>query len=104
MSQYQIGTANVLQGNTTVTGNGTQWLTDNNIQVGNIFLVNGSVTVYFISNIVDNETIWLTAPYGGIDGTALAYGITRDFTPEGIPLMNPKDLGSVAIYNQAKRF
>ncbi len=104
MSQYKVGTASVVQGSTSVVGVGTQWLLDDNVKSGNLFMINGDPVLYFISLVGDNEQLWLTAPYGGTDKTEVPYGITRDFTPQGIPLMNPQDLGSVAIYNQAMLF
>ena len=59
MSQYKVGTASVVQGSTSVVGVGTQWLLDDNVKSGNLFMINGDPVLYFISLVGDNEQLWL---------------------------------------------
>lgn len=105
--QYRVGTVNVTAGSATVTGVGTQWL--NQIQPGHIFvrarMISGQrvddVVYYTVASVASNTSLTLTAPYQGPSGTGQPYGITRELTPAGKPLLAPQSIGSVAVFNGA---
>jgi hypothetical protein len=98
MSQYRTGTVSVTNGSAVVTGVGTSWLAE--IDPGDLFIRPGDNLVYFVSSVASDVSLSLTAPYGGVTGSGLSYVLHRDFTPDGIPLMQDGDLETVAIYNR----
>ena len=107
MPQYTTGLVNVTNGSATVTGVGTSWLSE--ITPGNVFVratmvgsnrVDDSV-YYTVASVASDTSLTLTAPYGGATGEDQPYGITRELTPAGLPLLAPRSIGSVPIFNGA---
>lgn len=100
MSQYKEGTASVTNASATVAGTGTLWLTNTNVQAGQLFTVDGSGIPYFVASVVSDTELTLTAPYGGSTASGVSYVIHRDFTASGYPLLNVGDREVVTIYNR----
>ena len=100
MSQYQQGTVSVTNGSNVVTGSGTAWQTAGIIS-SNIFTKSEDNVAYSIASVDSDTQITLTANYGGSTSSASNYGITIDFTPNGLPLLSSGDLNTDAIYNEA---
>lgn len=97
MSQYRTGTASVTNGSATVTGAGTAWLA--NIAAGNYFFVPGDVVAYEVASVDSDTEITLTAPYGGVTASGVAYVLHVDFHPNGSPKLDKNDVDSWAILN-----
>ena len=102
MSQYKDGTISITNGGTTVTGINTLFLTS--VGVGNVLRVNdGSEPVdYEVAVVTDNLTLQIPVPYAGPTVVSVPYTISRDFTTNhALPLVNPNDLQTAAIQNEA---
>lgn len=78
MSQYKIGTVNVINGSPIITGFTTEWLA--NVQVGNLFKIKGENVIYIIASVDTDTQLTLSANYVGSDVDGLNYQIVRDFT------------------------
>lgn len=100
MSQYKTGTVSVTSGSSVVTGSGTAWQTAG-IDSSNIFTKEGDNVAYTIASVDSDTQITLTANYSGSTSSGSAYGVTIDFTPNGLPLLSSGDLNTDAIYNEA---
>ena len=101
--QYKTGTVNLTNGSATVSGVGTAWL--NQVEAGDVFIHRrddgtDDLVSYTIANVSSNSQLQLSAPYQGSSGTGQAYGITRDFTEGGKPLLAPQSIGSVPVFNR----
>ena len=79
MSQYKAYTVNVTNGSITVTGDLTAFLT--NVSPGDSFLVAGELVTYAVAAVVSDTQLTLASPYQGDTASAVAYRISRDFTP-----------------------
>jgi len=100
MSQYITGTVDVTNGDATVVGTGTLFLTE--VAVGDIFVRDGDVAFYMVSSVTTDLALELTGAYGGVTGLAVNYSISRDFTvPDNIPFMNQKDIHTAQIFTRA---
>jgi len=103
MSQYRIGTCTFTNGSATVTGQGTSWL--GNVSAGNWIVRQGFGTTtyeaYQVASVASNTSLTLTAPYGGTTAAAVAYVITVDMLPNGIPELSNGDLETATIQNKA---
>lgn len=100
MSQYNVGTVTVANGDATVTNTGASlWLTE--VQAGDLFTIISSGVNYEVGSVTSNTILELSANYAGTGGT-FAYVITRDFTPlNNIPLINKGDIETATIYKRA---
>jgi hypothetical protein len=99
-AQYTDGTVTFTQGSATVTGDGTQWQAVG-ISVGDVFVLQGGVNLYRVGNVVSNTELTLSAPFGEPSAAGASYGITRDFTPAGNPLMGPGTVGAAPTFNES---
>lgn len=98
--QYAVGTVNVTNGSPNVVGVGTVWLA--NAAPGDLFTIRKTGVVYEIGSVSTDTGLVLTAPFGGVNGTALEYTISRSFTPIWkIPFPEPRDIEVVAIIKRA---
>ena len=95
MSQYRIGTITVSNGSATVTGVGTLWLA--NININDWFIVNS--VVYVVGGISSDTSLTLTAPYGGFSMSGGFYAAHRDFSAQGVPIMQEGDVETAAVFN-----
>ncbi len=98
--QYKIGTVSVTNGSNVVTGTGTAWQASG-IDSSNIFTKEGDNVAYSIASVDSDTQLTLTANYGGSNSSGSNYGITIDFTTNGLPLLSSGDLNTDAIYNEA---
>lgn len=91
--QYLTGTINLTNGSNVVTGVGTTWITDSDpVEAGDELSVIGS-GVFFQIQTVDSDTqLHLTANYMGVTATLLTYLITRDWTPNNLPVLQRGDV------------
>ncbi len=64
---YNTGTVTVTNGNTVVTGAGTDW-DDSGMKAGMFFMVAGDTRYYEIASITNNLTLVLTEVYAGTTG------------------------------------
>lgn len=100
MSQYAIGTVSVSNGGTFVDGHGTAWLA--NVQAGDLLTIRGTGVAYEVAGVGANNSLTLTAPYGGATGAFVDYVISRSFTPTfRIPFPEIRDLEAVTILKRA---
>jgi hypothetical protein len=81
MSQYITGSVDVTNASNVVSGNGTLWNTNNAVQAGDVFMVDGVYTDYEIASVDSDTQITLTANWAGSTLTYQSYQITRNFTP-----------------------
>lgn len=95
MAQIRTGTADVFNGDTTVTASaGNDWSA---VTVNSLFSVpsgDGSSVYYTIASVTapgasvsGKWELELTAPYAGDDAAEVAYVIHKDFTALGIPIL-----------------
>lgn len=102
MAQYQVGSVDVTNGSSTVTGTDTSFLAE--VSAGDIFLRYGDPASYTIASVDSDNQITLNAPYAGTTDTKVLYAISRDFTPNrGYPYLNPGDLGTAEVLKEALR-
>ena len=98
MAQYRTGTVTLTNGDATVTGVGTSWLS--NLSVGDIFIRIGDSVPYFVGSITNDTSLELTAPYVGVTGSGVSYAVTTDFTPNSaLGLLSPTDLETAITFN-----
>ena len=98
MAQYRTGTVTVTNGDATVTGVGTSWLS--NLSIGDIFIRIGDNGSYFVGSITNDTSLELTAPYVGVTGSGVSYAVTTDFTPNSaLGLLSPTDLETAITFN-----
>jgi len=96
MSQYTTGTVAVTNGDATVTGTGTAFLTE--VSIGDWFVRADDGVSYQVASITDDTNLELTATYGGVTGTGLSYAISRDFTdPHDFVLIGKTDIEKAAL-------
>jgi hypothetical protein len=69
---YRTGTVSVINGSTHVYGVGTAWLL--NIQIGDIFCLDGS-TIYEVDTIVSDTELLIDRPYAGATVASVQYSI-----------------------------
>lgn len=99
MSQYQVGTVDVVNGSSTVDGNGTVWNT--NVVAGDLFKVSGESAIYVIATVVSDTEITLESNYAGGTDTGVSYAIIRDFTVNySLPKMSQGDIDPHEIFNR----
>lgn len=83
---YSAGTLAVVEGDTTVTGTGTNW--DPNIDPGMVLNIGDRLVA--VKNVVDDDTLELAVPWPGATGGTLAYtaapvqAIPAVYHPNGI--------------------
>ena len=100
MSQYKTGTVDVANGDATVVGNGTLFLTE--VTIGDIFVRDGDIASYEVGSITDDTNLELTGNYVGVTGAGVNYSISRDFTsPDNIPFMNQLDIATAQLFTRA---
>ncbi|MDB5358840.1 MAG: Chaperone of endosialidase [Rhodospirillales bacterium] len=101
MSQYRVGTIAVTNGSAAVTGTGTAWLA--NVAAGNVLFIPGDTASYQLAGPPSSDTsLTLAAPYGGATRAGIAYGITRDFTPNyNLPYPQDGDIGTGLMFKRA---
>lgn len=73
MAWYNVGTVTVTASSGTVTGAGTDFIT--NVRVGDGFTVVGSTTIYEITNIASATQITISPVFTGTAGSGKAYAI-----------------------------
>ncbi len=95
--QYKQGTVTTENGNPVIIGHGTQWLGE--INAGDLFAILGG-QMYVVASVSSDTQLNLTAPFQG-NNTEVEYGITRDFTQLGIPLMSRGDINTPEIFSRA---
>ena len=95
---YSTGTVSVTNGSATVTVTGG---TTDDWSVGDIFATADFDVPYVIGSVDSSSEVTLSAAYGGTTGAAKAYQVTRDFTTNGIPLVNRGDAQPWAVLTQA---
>lgn len=99
--KYDIGTVELENGSTTVTGNGGQDFLAN-LLPGQLFTKIGSGVTYEIASVTDEEHFELVAPYGGADDPAALYTVVQSFTPNfGIPYPEIGDVQTATIVKRA---
>jgi hypothetical protein len=59
MSHYEDGTVEVINGDATVTGSGTQF--EDNVSAGDLFKIQGENVLYEVASITDDTHLTLTA-------------------------------------------
>jgi len=108
MSQYQVGTVEVTQGNALVTAvdpdspdvlASQEWL--NEVNQGDLFYVAGDAVTYVVDTVNSDTSLTLTSTYQGTtvtaSGTPLAgasYAIHRDFSDNyAFPITSQGDIG-----------
>jgi hypothetical protein len=106
MAQIRQDFVNVTNGAAYV--DSTNALTDwSTVAPGHLFTVEGDGALYTIASVLlpgpaGVPRITLTAPYGGLTATAVAYAITTDFTPNlNLPLINRGDIETGELYSDA---
>jgi hypothetical protein len=106
MAQIRQDFVNVTNGAAYV--DSTNTLTDwSTVAPGHLFTVEGDGALYTIASVLlpgpaGVPRITLTAPYGGLTATAVAYAITTDFTPNlNLPLINRGDIETGELYSDA---
>jgi len=100
MAQYKAGTVSVTYLSATVTGSGTEWLT--NATVGDWFYVVGESVRYEIAVINSDTEIVLDQTYKGATQTGALYTIHSDFTESlGLPLLSRGDVETAKIISRA---
>jgi hypothetical protein len=77
LAWYKSGTANLINGSTTVTGVDTQWLTAG-VKTGDPFTVDDTRN-YEIASVTNNTTLTLVKPFQGASGNAQSYAIVRNW-------------------------
>lgn len=73
MSWYRTGAVNVTNGNATVRGTGTAW--NGNVIAGQAFQLEGSPTVYEVTNVISDTEIEISPPYLGATQAGQSYVI-----------------------------
>jgi hypothetical protein len=100
MGQYTTGTVTVTNGDATVTGVDTLFLTE--VTIGDIFTVVDDNVFYEVASITNDLNLELSANYAGVTGGTKAYAITRDFTsPDNFPYAEKGDIETVAVIKRA---
>lgn len=106
MSQYRAGTVTVVNGDQTVTGTGTEFLSY--VAAGDHFFVSGSGVPYRVGSVTDDTHLELSAPYAGTGLSGLAYVIHTSGTGTGgYPIPEAKasqgggDVETATIVNEA---
>lgn len=101
MAQYKTGTVTVTNGDATVVGVGTAWLTE--AQDGDLFSLQGQGNaVYVVLSRTDDTHLELTTTYGGATASGALYAITRDFTPTyNLPLVTENTVDGNRIISRA---
>lgn len=79
MGQYQTGTVTVVSGQSTVTGQGTSFLT--NVSAGDVFKKRGEDVTYQVASVSSNSLIYLSSNYSGSGAYGVEYQIHRNWSP-----------------------
>jgi len=103
MAQYNAGSLSILDGGTTATGVGTQFL--GNVESGDYLLVfnqfNQSVHVATVTAVGSDTEVTFSPAYSGADLSGVTYAMTTDFTAlKNLALMYPGDLGASDLFNR----
>jgi len=103
MAQYNAGSLSILDGGTTATGVGTQFL--GNVESGDYLLVfnqfNQSVHVATVTAVGSDTDVTFSPAYSGADLSGVTYAMTTDFTAlKNLALMYPGDLGASDLFNR----
>ena len=101
MSQISTGTVFVQNGNATVEGNDTQFVTDG-VSVGDLFIPEESLVSYEVASITNEVELQLTAPYRGTTIEGADYVIHTSFTPnKSYPFPETGDFETATIVKRA---
>jgi len=100
MASYTTGTVTVEFGSQEVIGSGTSWL--NNISVGSLFKLVGSLDFYQVARVVSNTELFLSENYLQVTQPAASYILIRDFTPNRkYPEVKVGDKDAASIISKA---
>ena len=100
MSQYSEGSVSVTHNSQQVTGLNTLWL--NNITVGSLFKLVGSLDFYQVARVVSNTELFLSENYLQVTQPAASYILIRDFTPNRkYPEVKVGDKDAASIISKA---
>lgn len=100
MSEYNTGTVNVTNGDATVEGIGTAFLS--NVAAGDIFTKLASGVIYYVGSVTDDTHLELTGNYAGATESGISYTISTSFTsPDDIPYPEPGDTQPATITGAA---
>lgn len=100
MAQYKAGSVNVTQLSDEIEGIGTAWLS--NVNVGDLFIVQGVQDTYYVSIVTDDTHITLDRTYFGESIQNISYVISKSFTPtRRYPYPEKADLEVGAIMERA---
>lgn len=98
--QYSAGSVAVTNGNASIVGTGTLFLS--NVSIGSVFSVKGSGVPYIVGAIPDDTHLTLTGNYAGPTLSGLAYAVTTSRTPNrGWPYPEAFDVDTATILKQA---
>ena len=101
MSQITTGTVFVQNGNATVEGNDTQFVTDG-VSVGDLFIPEESLVSYEVASVTNETELELTAPYQGTTIEGAEYVIHTSFTPnKSYPFPETGDFETATIVKRA---
>ena len=79
MSQYREGTASTTSGSNVITGVGTLWNTNNNVQPGDEFILVDGTSAYVVSSVNSDTELELNVNFPTTNTNA-QYTINRDFS------------------------
>lgn len=79
MGQYRTGTVTVVSGQSTVTGQGTSFLT--NVSAGDTFKKKNENVTYQIASVPSNTLLYLSSGYMGSGESGTEYQIQRSWSP-----------------------
>ena len=102
MAQYKTGLATFTNGSSTVTGTGTAWAS--NLSAGDYIVRRGDALntyqAYQIGGINSDNSLTLTAPYGGSTASNVEYVAHVDFIDNDRPELSNGDIETAAIMNR----
>lgn len=99
--KYSVGTTSVVNGDATVTGDGSQKFLEF-LSAGQLYTVVGSGIIYEIGSVTDDNHFELTANYAGATASDLLYTVVQSFTSNfDIPYTEPGDVQTATIFKRA---
>lgn len=97
--QYKDGICNVINGDATVTGIGTEWLA--NVSTGDEFILEDGQVAYQVASVTNDTSLELNTTYAGATANNQNYVIARDFSANfNWALMQKGDLETAALQNR----
>ena len=104
MAQYIEGLVSIKNNSATVWGFSTDFLTANNVKIGDLFKKRYENAFYTVSAVVLATQLTITPVYAGVNASAVSYVVIRDFTANlDLPEMSPGDLDFQDQYTRAVR-